>query len=95
MKVMKPKVCLFVRAGLYRGSRGFWKRPYGRPEGPNRYGTLAKLKAMVRISKSRSPPPNHPNHPNPGSEDGVRSVAVEKKAQSSRRGKEGIQRRGV
>ena len=47
MKVMKPKVCLFVRAGLYRGSRGFWKRPYGRPEGPNRYGTLAKLKAMV------------------------------------------------
>ena len=56
MMVMKPKVCLFVRAGLYRGSRGFWKRPYGRPEGPNRYGTLAKLKAMVRISKSRSPP---------------------------------------
>ena len=31
---------LLVRAGLYRGSRGFWKRPYGRPEGPNRYGTL-------------------------------------------------------
>ena len=60
MKVRKPKVCLFVRAGVYRGSRGFWKRPYGRPEGPNRYGTLAKLKAMVRISKSKSPPPQPP-----------------------------------
>ena len=37
MIVMKPKSLLFVRAGLYRGSRGFWKRPYDRPEGPNRY----------------------------------------------------------
>ena len=55
MKVMKPKVCLFVRAGLYRGSRGFWKRPYGRPEGPNRYGTLAKLKAMFEERSSREP----------------------------------------
>jgi hypothetical protein len=33
--------------------------------------------------------------PNPGSEDGGRSVAVEKMAQSSRRGKVGIQRRGT
>jgi hypothetical protein len=37
MMAMKPRVRLFVRAGLYRGSRGFWKRPHGRPEGPNRY----------------------------------------------------------
>jgi hypothetical protein len=45
-------------------------------------------------SQSQGPPPP-PNPPNPGSEDGGRSVAVEKKAQSSRRGKVGIQRRGA
>jgi hypothetical protein len=72
MMGMKPKGLLFVRAGLYRGSKGFLKRAYGRPEleRPNRYGTVAKLKAMVRISKSSPPQP-----PNPGSEDGGRSVA--------------------
>jgi hypothetical protein len=31
-----------VLAGLYsRGSRGFWKRLYCRPEGPNHYGFTA------------------------------------------------------
>ena len=35
--VMKPKVYSFVCAELYRGSKGFKKRPYGRPEGPHRY----------------------------------------------------------
>jgi hypothetical protein len=42
MMVMKPKVCSFVHASalagsLYRGLKGFWKHPYGRPEGPNCY----------------------------------------------------------
>ena len=42
-------------------------------------------------SQSQGPPPPPPN---PESEDGGRSVAVEKMAQSSRRGKVVIQRRG-
>ena len=48
-----------------RGPRGFWKRPYGRPEGPNRYGTLAKLKAMVPNLKVKPPPPQPRNPPTP------------------------------
>jgi hypothetical protein len=45
MTVMKLRVrsFKFVQAGLYRGSKGKEKRPYGRPEGPNRYGKCEKL----------------------------------------------------
>jgi hypothetical protein len=64
MMVMKLKG-MFIRSCriIWRLER-LLEASVGRPEGPNSYDTLAKLKAMVRISKSRLPPtPPHPHNP--------------------------------
>jgi hypothetical protein len=61
MMVMKPKgrlIRLFVHAGLYIGSRGFQKRPYGKPEEPNRYGS--KFIRYIELLASAPTPPKPP-----------------------------------